>query len=376
MKKKYCSVYVRNDVEGPSCYYRIIQYMNKINKNIVINNVLSRKEYRRNLDCTNKYKKKVIQGWLYILMLVRVTFFLLRDLICKPTYIIVSRTVIPRYTPLYLEWILIGVLKRSTLYWDFDDHIFNNGEISKNQANILSYYSKNIIVTSKFLRSKLDIKYQNKVILLPTTDGDMQNFDQEVLNYYRMTSFHQEIRLVWVATSSNIPNLLKIIETLDDAARKLIQLNNKQLILTVVCNISVEFEGKYLIIRNIKWTRERAEEEIFKAHIGIMPLINREYALGKGGFKLVQYISTGLPVIASKIGFNIEIVNDFNGILIEDKVDNEGWVDAIVKITQSWCVWETFSIGSYKTWKEKFSFERNLKLWKNLLDNIGEENKC
>jgi glycosyltransferase involved in cell wall biosynthesis len=50
--------------------------------------------------------------------------------------------------------------------------------------------------------------------------------------------------------------------------------------------------------------------------IGIMPLTEDEYSTAKGGYKLLMYMSAGLPMVASPVGINIEIVKqDVNGFL-------------------------------------------------------------
>ena len=42
--------------------------------------------------------------------------------------------------------------------------------------------------------------------------------------------------------------------------------------------------------------------------VGIMPLPDTEYARAKAGFKLLQYMAAGVPVIASPVGINGELI--------------------------------------------------------------------
>lgn len=41
-----------------------------------------------------------------------------------------------------------------------------------------------------------------------------------------------------------------------------------------------------------------------------MPLTADKWSEGKCGFKLIQYMSLGIPAIASPVGVNTEIVDD------------------------------------------------------------------
>lgn len=362
-------IYVRNKDISPSSYYRIVQYAKNFDGKVYIRDIAPKKLYQRHL---NLIKNKNIK-WLfnsiiyYFVMLIRAIYYLSIDYMKCPHYIIVSKCICPRYTPLLLRFLIKKMAKKAILYWDFDDYIFESGEISKSQAKILERYSQKIIVTNDFLRSKVNDKYRNKVILLPTTDGDMQGFKENELSQQRISKFDSQIKLVWVATSGNIPHLEKVIPVLDKSAMLLKKNINKKLILTVVCNKAASHKTKYLEIKNVKWTRERAKKEIYDSHIGIMPLIHMEYALGKGGFKLIQYISTGLPVIASKVGFNQEVVDKSCGIIVDDKEDNNGWIEAIFKLSSSLKDWKNYSENAYKHWKENFSYDYNLKVWKRLL---------
>jgi len=366
---KKISIYVRNKEIDPSSYYRIIQYAKYFDGEVCIREAAPKNLYVKwlNLDKNRKIMNMILGSLYYIVMLSRVTFFLSIDCIVKPNYLIVSRTFCPRYTPIFLNALIKQNAKKSKLYWDFDDCIFLNGEISKKQASVLEDCSTVIVVTNIFLKVQIKLRNQSKVILLSTTDGDLQGFNMVDLTEKRRKSFDYEIRLIWVATSSNIPNILKVISILDKAADKLKQKYNKKLILVLVCNKPLVVNTLKLEIKNVLWTREKAKEEIYNAHIGIMPLINNKYSLGKGGFKLIQYMSTGLPVVASNVGYNTKVVDLKSGILVNDKKRNDDWSEAILKISSDSVLWKLYSINAYKNWNSNFSFNNNLVVWQKLL---------
>ena len=173
---------------------------------------------------------------------------------------------------------------------------------------------------------------------------------------------------MWVGTSSNLFNLYSILEELDSYANIMKRNHGKNVILNVVCNKSIVFTSKHLVINNILWSREIAANAIATSHIGIMPLLDNTFALGKGGFKLIQYMASGLPVVASSVGFNKSVVNDLYGRLVDNNQKSE-WINSLLCISCNWDVWNKFSHEAHKYWDKEFSYCSNLVVWKNLIES-------
>ncbi|NOT40908.1 MAG: glycosyltransferase family 4 protein [Alphaproteobacteria bacterium] len=77
----------------------------------------------------------------------------------------------------------------------------------------------------------------------------------------------------------------------------------------------------------VDWTLETEVREIQRLDIGIMPLTDDPWSRGKCGYKLIQYMACGLPVVASPVGVNAKIVrHGENGFLA--KTPDE-WVSAL-----------------------------------------------
>ena len=80
-------------------------------------------------------------------------------------------------------------------------------------------------------------------------------------------------------------------------------------------------------VRIKSWSEGREVADIQGMDIGIMPLPDTPWMRGKCGYKLIQYMACGLPVVASPVGVNRDIVeHGVNGFLATSEQD---WVEAL-----------------------------------------------
>ena len=364
---KKVSVYLRNHEEGPSCYYRIVQYINQIDDiDFKINDALPLCLFRRNMDTRSGLLKKIIQLYLFVIINIRRIKQICFDIIRKPEIIIIQREIFPRIMPFIVKGIYKKVLSESFVIWDFDDSILQCGEIERKEWDLLCRHSNIIIATSDYLLDA--INYKAKKIKMSTTDGFCDQLDLSSIYQKRKSSFKACVKLVWVGTHSNLNNVVKILPWLNDAGLTL-KSHNKKLELEIVCNIdSPEFYANYdgLKIQFTKWTRISAQKAILNAHIGLMPIPDNEFSKGKGGFKLVQYIASGIPVIGSDVGFNKKIISDDIGVLVKRECD---WTSSVIKYGLCFNYWKRAARSAHYRYLNSFSFEANLRTWKNLLHN-------
>lgn len=82
-----------------------------------------------------------------------------------------------------------------------------------------------------------------------------------------------------------------------------------------------------LPMASIPWTEQTEVASIASLDVGIMPLLDGAFERGKCGYKLIQYMACGLPVVASPVGVNRQIVeHGINGFLAETP---EQWENAL-----------------------------------------------
>lgn len=362
------AVYIRSLMLSPSGYYRVVQYVKLLEHSYKVRELIPYLFYKYYLKNKNKKWGRLWDVFVYTLIYFRSLYFLVGDILNPPDVIIISREIIPRFLLFPLDKILKYLSRQSRIIWDFDDHILYSKEISKKEFNLLSRYSKKIIVTSDYLKETIEHQYWEKTILLPTTDGDMANCDLEEVIRLRKVTFHHTIRLVWIGTAANVYNVNRILPQLDLIAHKLSKFAQKQLVLSIVSNVKVHYCCDYLEINNVEWSPKASIEEMCKAHVGIMPLEDSIYSRGKGGFKLVQYMAMALPVLASNVGFNKNVVSSKCGFLIDDVASLIPWENALFAIVENMDIYLSFSGRAYNQWEDNFSFNKNLQAWRCLLD--------
>ena len=304
----------------------------------------------------NRIFKNKINFFLLIYFYLRRIYFLF--FLKKPFVAIIHIEVLP-FLPLLGEIILR--LRKIPFIIDIDDAVYYRFENTNKFISKLyiDKFRKMIKVSDAlFAGNKFHINffenYSSNIKYFPTVI-DCKNNDL-YLNYKKYDRF----TVVWIGTPSTSIYLKKLITVL-----------NK---LNILHNIDIRIIGANINnISNLNcislvWDEKTELLELTKCHIGIMPLYNTKWELGKCGFKILQYMSLKLPVIASPVGVNKEIIqNNYNGLLASSPDD---WYNKILYLKQNPKIMEKFSENGYTTVKNKFNLSNYYKKYIQTIDEI------
>ena len=130
------------------------------------------------------------------------------------------------------------------------------------------------------------------------------------------------LRIVWIGSPATVHYLQLLAAPLRVLAKQV------DFVLRIIGGGAIQLLGVPTEI--VSWSEDSEVDDIGACDVGVMPLLDSAWERGKCGYKLIQYMACGLPVVASNVGVNSEIVqNDVNGILVNS---DQGWVAALERL--------------------------------------------
>jgi glycosyltransferase involved in cell wall biosynthesis len=107
----------------------------------------------------------------------------------------------------------------------------------------------------------------------------------------------------------------------------------------------------------IPWTLDREIELFNTCDVGVYPLEDDEWAKGKCGFKAIELMACGVPVVASAVGVNRTLVDDgSNGFLASTE---DEWVDKLLRLLTDAALRRRFAAAGRRTVEAGYSLHVN-----------------
>jgi L-malate glycosyltransferase len=122
--------------------------------------------------------------------------------------------------------------------------------------------------------------------------------------------------ITWVGTRTNQANINLAIPPLQKLYK------THKFTFRIIADEPMQYEG--LEVEFIPWAYDIEVPKLQEAQIGIVPVMESVWSPWKFFFKTVQFMSLGMPVVASAVGSNLEIIKDgFNGFLVKNEQEWE-----------------------------------------------------
>lgn len=230
------------------------------------------------------------------------------------------------YAPGVFE--ILAAPRRIPLIVDYDDAIFHQYDQHKNpivrgmlggKLKPLLRRADLAICGNAYLRNYA-AQYCRRTEIVPTV------VDTELYGPAPVPRSNGPVTVGWIGSPSTWAFVKPLVPLLTDLAQRL------NLTVRVVgagpqTDIPPRFEF-------LPWSEAEEIRLIQGMDIGIMPLPDEPWARGKCGYKLIQYMACGLPVIASPVGVNADIIDHgSNGFLATAPQDWAGGIAALAEDT-------------------------------------------
>lgn len=269
------------------------------------------------------------------------------------------------YLPFFFEKIVFMLSKKTII--EYDDAIFHNYDSHRSsfvrallgtKIDKVMQHGDCVIAGNGYLEQRAKAAGAKKVIVVPSIVAAEK---------YKIPPGHvtnNSIPVIgWIGTPVT-QKFLNIIETvLDD-------IYVKSPFKLHLIGVAEDFwmDKPYRV--RIAWSDATEVDSLLKIDLGIMPLKDDKFEQGKCGFKLIQYMACGKPVLGSPVGVNKNIVVDgHNGFLCSNL---DQWSEKIQYLLNNKAIRETLGANGRIDFENKYSVEKwGPQLLKIAFDTIG-----
>lgn len=162
--------------------------------------------------------------------------------------------------------------------------------------------------------------FNNNVTLLPSVVDTEDYYPRDPLS---INQLDKTFTIGWIGSPSTTKYLDLLIWPLRQLALEI------PLRFVVIGSLSFPpIPGVDVVLHS--WSLHNEVSLIQQFDVGVMPLTDSPWARGKCAYKLIQYMSCGIPVVASRVGANIDVVPSECGILVDSSYE---WLESLRRLS-------------------------------------------
>jgi L-malate glycosyltransferase len=267
------------------------------------------------------------------------------------------------FGPPLFEW-LFNKFSRKIIY-DIDDLIYL-GHIKSRSHSIVSFikgrskplflmkHADHVITCTPYLDQFVKKINTNTTDISSTINTSLY---KPKLDY----SIKDQIIIGWSGSHSTS----KYLHLLDDVLIDLSLTCNFKLV--VMGDSSFKIDG--VNVEAIPWKEEYEIDVIKTFDIGVYPLPDEEWVLGKSGLKALQYMALGIPTVATAIGTIFRIIkHSENGFLAKDAIE---WKFALQSLIVNEELRKKIGVNGSLTVEENYSVNNTKSIYLSILNSIS-----
>ena len=267
---------------------------------------------------------------------------------------------------------LLAARGRPPVVFDFDDAIFLPSVSEANRlisalkqpqkvASIIRH-SDHVITGNEFLADYAR-RFNTKVTTIPTcVDTDRFVPSPSVPG----SDEGRELVVGWIGS----PTTASYIRGLAGVLRRV---GERHPFVLRVSGAGAPLEIPGVRVENRTWSLHEEVALFNTCDVGVYPLADDEWSKGKCGFKAIEFMACGVPVIASAVGVNRTIVQDgTNGFLAATE---DEWVEKLSRLLADAALRRRFAAAGRRTIEEGYSLRVNAPMLAATLKAVVERSR-
>jgi glycosyltransferase involved in cell wall biosynthesis len=250
---------------------------------------------------------------------------------------------------------LLAMRRRPPLVFDFDDAIFLPSVSEANQviralkwpgkvATIIRH-SDHVVAGNSFLAAYAG-RFNTAVTVIPTC-VDTTKFVPSI-HASSGNGGRPDARPIvgWIGSPTTAAYVRGLIPVLQRVAEK-------HPFVLRISGADERFDVAGVPVEQPGWTINSEVSLFNTCDIGVYPLADDEWSLGKCGFKAIEFMACGVPVVASGIGVNREIIdNGVNGFLAAHPDD---WMEKLLRLLNDPALRQRFGSAGRVAVEDRYS---------------------